>query len=163
MKKISIYYVFLSFFLFKKKKKINFIYNGNILRMYQYICVPNLYNSGTVCVNSKYSLIVFLRFSLTLHFNKERKEKLTTHTFIFKPSLASFQWIIVCFCVYWLSFLLSKHKWGKLVAVKKFGFKILINLCVLKSPELINAIFKVMYAFKCVCAYVNEQDMSEDV
>ena len=53
-------------------------------------------------------------------------------------------------------FLLSGHILCKesIVIMKKFDFKILAYLYVLRSPEFMHAIFTVMY----VCMYVSEHD-----
>ena len=49
-----------------------------------------------------------------------------------------------------------------IVIAKKFDFEILTYLYVLRSPELIYAIFGVMYVCICVrvyvCVYVSEHD-----
>ena len=53
-------------------------------------------------------------------------------------------------------FLLSEHILCKesIAIVKKLDFEILFYLNVLRSPEFIYAIFKVMYVRMCVCVSV---------
>ena len=55
-------------------------------------------------------------------------------------------------------FLLSERMLCKIsvVIVKKFDFEILTYLYVLRPPEFIYAIFKVIYVY--VCMYVSEHD-----